>query len=109
MRRICCFLLVLCLLCAAQPGALAYESREELRAAYRAIGASIDVSPYAEQPKVTAPHSAGALSEYAANDALAGWDPTGGCLYYYNPSTATSAWIWTREVRLNIGAHAFAV
>ena len=45
----------------------------------------------------------------AANDALAGWDPTGGCLYYYNPSTATSAWIWTREVRLNIGAHAFAV
>lgn len=45
----------------------------------------------------------------AANDALAGWDPTGGCLYYYNPSTATSAWIWTREVRLNIGAHAFAI
>ena len=45
----------------------------------------------------------------AANDALAGWDPTGGCLYYYNPSTATSAWIWTREVRLNIGDHAFAV
>lgn len=45
----------------------------------------------------------------AANDALAGWDPTSGCLYYYNPSTATSAWIWTREVRLNIGAHAFAV
>lgn len=45
----------------------------------------------------------------AANDALAGWDPTGGCLYYYNPATATSSWIWTREVRLNIGAHAFAV
>lgn len=45
----------------------------------------------------------------AANDALAGWDPTGGCLYYYNPATATSSWIWTREVRLNIGAHAFAI
>ena len=45
----------------------------------------------------------------AANDALSGWDPTGGCLYYYNPATATSSWIWTREVRLNIGAHAFAV
>lgn len=45
----------------------------------------------------------------AANDALAGWDPTSGCLYYYNPATATSSWIWTREVRLNIGAHAFAV
>lgn len=45
----------------------------------------------------------------AANDALAGWDPTGGCIYYYNPATATSSWIWSREVRLNIGAHAFAV
>ena len=45
----------------------------------------------------------------AVNDALAGWDPSGGCLYYYNPATATSSWIWTREVRLNIGAHAFAV
>jgi len=45
----------------------------------------------------------------AANDALAGWDPSGGCLYYYNPATATSSWIWTREVRLNIGAHTFAV
>lgn len=45
----------------------------------------------------------------AANDALAGWDPTSGCIYYYNPATATSSWIWTREVRLTIGAHAFAV
>lgn len=45
----------------------------------------------------------------AANDALAGWDPTAGCVYYYNPATATSAWIWSREVRLSIGAHSFAV
>ena len=45
----------------------------------------------------------------AANDALAGWDPTAGCIYYYNPATATSSWIWSREVRLSIGAHAFAV
>ena len=45
----------------------------------------------------------------AARDALNGWDPTGGCLYYYNPATATSSWIWSREVRLTIGAHAFAV
>ncbi len=45
----------------------------------------------------------------AANDALAGWDPTAGCIYYYNPATATSSWIWSREVRLNIGAHSFAV
>ena len=45
----------------------------------------------------------------AARDAMNGWDPTGGCLYYYNPSTATNAWIWSREVRLTIGNHAFAV
>ena len=45
----------------------------------------------------------------AARDAMNGWDPTGGCIYYYNPNTATSAWIWSREVRLAIGAHCFAV
>ena len=45
----------------------------------------------------------------AARDAMNGWDPTGGCIYYYNPATATSAWIWSREVRLTIGAHSFAV
>ena len=45
----------------------------------------------------------------AARDAMNGWDPTGGCVYYYNPATATSAWIWSREVRLSIGAHRFAV
>ena len=45
----------------------------------------------------------------AARDAMNGWDPTGGCVYYYNPATATSAWIWNREVRLSIGAHRFAV
>lgn len=45
----------------------------------------------------------------AARDALNGWDPTGGCLYYYNPRTATSEWIWTRQVQLTIGQHAFAI
>ncbi len=45
----------------------------------------------------------------AARDALNGWDPTNGCIYYYNPATATSAWIWSREVRLVIGNHHFAV
>lgn len=45
----------------------------------------------------------------AARDALAGWDPTGGCLYYYNPVTATNEWIWTREVQLSIGKHNFAI
>ena len=48
-------------------------------------------------------------SRRAARDALNGWDPTGGCLYYYNPVTATSSWIWSREVRLTIGDHSFAV
>ena len=51
----------------------------------------------------------GEQSRRAARDALNGWDPTNGCLYYYNPSTATSSWIWTREVRLNIGDHSFAI
>ncbi len=45
----------------------------------------------------------------AAKDALNGWDPTGGCLYYYNPATATSAWIWTRDIQLSIGEHNFAI
>ena len=44
----------------------------------------------------------------AARDALNGWDPTGGCLYYYNPATATNGWIWSRTVQLSIGKHNFA-
>ena len=45
----------------------------------------------------------------AVRDAMNGWDPTNGCLYYFNPATATSSWIWTREVKLTIGKHKFAV
>ena len=44
----------------------------------------------------------------AARDALNGWDPTNGCLYYYNPATATSKWIWSLAVELKIGRHNFA-
>ncbi|WP_053956095.1 spore cortex-lytic enzyme [Inediibacterium massiliense] len=44
----------------------------------------------------------------AARDALNGWDPTGGAIYYWNPAKATSKWIWTREVTLKIGKHWFA-
>lgn len=44
----------------------------------------------------------------AARDALNGWDPTNGCLYYYNPATATSKWIWSLKVELKIGRHNFA-
>ena len=44
----------------------------------------------------------------AARDALNGWDPTYGCIYYYNPHTATSKWIWSRPIILKIGKHNFA-
>ncbi len=43
----------------------------------------------------------------AARDALNGWDPTGGAIYYYNPRTATNAWIRTRPVIKTIGKHVF--
>lgn len=43
----------------------------------------------------------------AARDALNGWDPTGGAIYYYNPRTATSAWIFNRPIIKTIGKHVF--
>ena len=43
----------------------------------------------------------------AAQDALNGWDPTSGCIYYFNPNTATSSWIWSRPYVLTIGKHRF--
>ncbi len=45
----------------------------------------------------------------AARDAMNGWDPTGGCLYYYNPAKVQSSWIWSRTVYTVIGKHCFAV
>lgn len=45
----------------------------------------------------------------AAQDALNGWDPTYGCLYYYNPVTATSQWIFSRKTVVTIGKHVFAI
>lgn len=44
----------------------------------------------------------------AARDALNGWDPTDGCIYYFNPATATSKWIWNRPQVTRIGKHIFA-
>ncbi|NLU36367.1 MAG: spore cortex-lytic enzyme [Clostridiales bacterium] len=44
----------------------------------------------------------------AARDALNGWDPTYGAIYYYNPAKATSKWIWSRPVHIVIGNHRFA-
>ncbi len=44
----------------------------------------------------------------AAQDALNGWDPTDGCIYYYNPVKTTNQWIWSRPVMTVIGSHRFA-
>ncbi len=43
----------------------------------------------------------------AAQDALNGWDPTGGAIYYFNPDTATNKWIWSRPLIKTIGKHRF--
>lgn len=43
----------------------------------------------------------------AARDALNGWDPAGGAIYYFNPGTATSSWIWSRPHIVTIGSHRF--
>ena len=45
----------------------------------------------------------------AARDAINGWDPTGGAIYYYNPAVATSAWIFDRQTVTVIGKHVFAI
>lgn len=45
--------------------------------------------------------------EKAARDALNGWDPTGGAIYYYNPVTATNQWIRSRPIIMTIGKHVF--
>jgi len=43
----------------------------------------------------------------AAQDALNGWDPTNGAVYYFNPDTATNKWIWSRPLIKTIGKHRF--
>lgn len=50
-----------------------------------------------------------ASSYQAATDALNGWDPTYGCIYYYNPATASSSWIFSRQTVTTIGKHVFAI
>ena len=44
----------------------------------------------------------------AARDAMNGWDPSGGAIYYYNPAKSTSSWIFSRETIAVIGKHVFA-
>ncbi len=58
--------------------------------------------------QINVPIEEGAMVVKAARDAINGWDPTGGCIYYWNPATATSKWIWSRTILKKIGKHNFA-
>lgn len=57
--------------------------------------------------QITKPIAEGSTVYKAAQDAKNGWDPTGGCIYYFNPNTATNQWIWSRPVVKTIGKHRF--
>ncbi len=48
-----------------------------------------------------------ATARKATQDALNGWDPTYGAIYYFNPATATNKWIWSRPMTVTIGKHRF--
>ena len=48
-----------------------------------------------------------ATAKKAAQDAMNGWDPTDGAIYYFNPATATNKWIWSRPLIKTIGKHRF--
>lgn len=48
-----------------------------------------------------------ATAKKAASDALNGWDPSYGSIYYFNPNTATNSWIWSRPHTITIGKHRF--
>ena len=51
--------------------------------------------------------SPNATAKKAAQDAINGWDPSYGAIYYFNPNTAKSAWIWSRPLTVVIGNHRF--
>ena len=57
--------------------------------------------------QINAAISEGSTVYKAAQDAMNGWDPTSGCVYYFNPSTATNKWIWSRPLIKTIGKHRF--
>lgn len=50
-----------------------------------------------------------AAARKAARDALAGWDPSGGALYFFNPGKTNNRWIWARRIINRIGKHVFAI
>ena len=51
--------------------------------------------------------SPNSTAKKAAQDALNGWDPSYGAIYYFNPNTATNKWIWSRPMTVTIGKHRF--
>ena len=57
--------------------------------------------------QINSPIDEGSTVYKAAQDAMNGWDPTGGCVYYFNPDTATNKWIWSRPHVKTIGKHRF--
>ena len=57
--------------------------------------------------QINEPIAEGSTVLKAAQDALNGWDPTDGCIYYFNPDTATSSWIWSKTIVKTIGKHHF--
>lgn len=57
--------------------------------------------------QINAPISADSTVYKACRDAMNGWDPSGGAIYYFNPDTATSFWIWSRPLIVQIGKHRF--
>ena len=57
--------------------------------------------------QINVPIAEGSSVYKAAKDAMNGWDPTGGCIYYFNPDTATNKWIWSRPYVKTIGKHRF--
>lgn len=57
--------------------------------------------------QINSPISESSTVYKAARDAMNGWDPTGGCIYYFNPNTATNKWIWSRPLVKTIGKHRF--
>ena len=57
--------------------------------------------------QINVPIEEGSSVYKAAKDAMNGWDPTGGCIYYFNPDTATNKWIWSRPQVKTIGKHIF--
>lgn len=57
--------------------------------------------------QINVPIKEGSTVLKAAQDAMNGWDPTNGCIYYFNPDTATNKWIWSRPLVKKIGKHRF--